>query len=99
MGFNTEDGNGEFIVDVPLGSEEDIRNFVLFCVKNTEYSVINGRAGNDQESVFVLYGGKILFEFDTVYFYKLKFPGSYVEMGFGLSPHVNPWNMFKKYFV
>jgi hypothetical protein len=47
MGLNTEDGNGEFIVDVPLGSKEDIGNFILFCVKNTEYSTINKRARND----------------------------------------------------
>jgi hypothetical protein len=47
MGLNTEDGNGEFIVDVPLGSQEDLGNFVLLCVKNTEYSTINKRADND----------------------------------------------------
>jgi hypothetical protein len=41
MGLNTEDGNGEFIVYVPRGSKEDIRNFVMFCVKNTEYSMVN----------------------------------------------------------
>lgn len=43
MGLNTEDGNGEFIVDVPLGSKEDMRNFVLFCVKNSELPTLNKR--------------------------------------------------------